>query len=331
VAWIESHQSVWQHAKTRKAARILGVHEVQVVGHLHALWHWAIDHAEDGNVSKYDTDDLALAARWDGDADTFVAALTSCGPGASSGFLEAGGSYGNPDHGLVGELVIHDWWKYAGKLVERRGRDRVRARARRSDVPQPPQNPADVVGASHDGLTTVPQPSSGRPLEVVGTSHDGLVDVGSPARATNQPTVLPTNPQPFVDCVDTDEPNTEDQVDPELTEDDERHPLYGFAAFWDRWPRRNGKRLDRGKAERIWGKLTLEQRRAAYVGAGHYAAACELGSQGAMDAFRWLRDHKWADWQEPATPTARGRPAVSARDDEVEAHRNDREYWLAKA
>jgi hypothetical protein len=78
--------------------------------------------------------------------------------------------------------------------------------------------------------------------------------------------------------------------------------LYGFAHFWEAWPRRAGKRLHRGHAEAQWKTLTLRQRKAAWRGAVNYAMACDLGTQGAIDAFRWLRDRSWDDWQEPPTP-----------------------------
>lgn len=123
-AWVKSHQSIWSHAKTRKAARALGIPDVHLVGHLHALWHWALDHAEDGNLSRYDHDDIAIAARWEGDAAPFVQALIGCGPGGAAGFLEHDGPYGDPADGKTGNLVLHDWWDYAGKLVS----DRRKAR-----------------------------------------------------------------------------------------------------------------------------------------------------------------------------------------------------------
>ncbi len=86
--------------------------------------------------------------------------------------------------------------------------------------------------------------------------------------------------------------------------------LYGFQHFWEAWPRRGGKRLHRSKAEAVWVTLTLRQRKAAWRGAVHYAQACDLGTQGAIDAFRWLRDRSWDDWQEP--PTAPRRPGTAA-------------------
>lgn len=78
-----------------------------------------------------------------------------------------------------------------------------------------------------------------------------------------------------------------------------------FAHFWDAWPKRNGKKLHRAKALAAWGRLTIEQQRAAWRGAKHYADASERGLAGAMDAFRWLQGKLWEEWQEPAVATRR--------------------------
>lgn len=84
-----------------------------------------------------------------------------------------------------------------------------------------------------------------------------------------------------------------------------------FEHFWDAWPRRNGKKLARDKAERAWSRMTLDERRAAYIGAQHYAAASNAGLAGAKDAFRWLRDREWPDWQTPAKPSSRDGPVTA--------------------
>lgn len=193
MAWIESHQTVWEHAKTRKAARRLHIPPVQLVGHLHALWHWSLDHAEDGNVSKYDAEDLAIAARWDGDPDEFVTALTDCGPGDSAGYLERGGHYGDPSDELTGDLVLHDWWDYAGKLIEWRRRDRrrkARSRAATPPTPAPPPSggrPADVPQATgRTAGTREPTEPTNRPPSAADASResrreaaaDTLADIG---------------------------------------------------------------------------------------------------------------------------------------------------------
>lgn len=87
--------------------------------------------------------------------------------------------------------------------------------------------------------------------------------------------------------------------------------LLGFEAFWSAWPERNGKKLHRAKAEPLWARLDAGGRRAALRGALNYADASRAGLAGAMDAFRWLRDRGWDDWQEPAVPDRRGRPSAA--------------------
>jgi len=75
-----------------------------------------------------------------------------------------------------------------------------------------------------------------------------------------------------------------------------------FAAFWDAWPRRNGRKLSKGQAHQKWRGLTRAERTAALTGARHYADASERGKAGAMDAFRWLEKKLWPDWQTPLPP-----------------------------
>jgi len=152
--WIESHQDLRSNPKTRRAARALETTVPALMGHLHCLWHWALDHAEDGDVSPFDADDLADAAGWEGEAQTFVDALTNCGPGEKAGFLEPDGLIGDPDDGKRSPLALHDWWEYAGKLIAKRRKDAERkARARARDIPPPSDDPPedspeDVHGTS---------------------------------------------------------------------------------------------------------------------------------------------------------------------------------------
>lgn len=110
MAWIESHESLRDHPKTKRAARTLGVSLPTMIGHLHLLWWWATQYAEDGDLTRYDAADIADAAGWEGDPNAFTSALASCGPGGGTGFLERKGE----------RLVIHDWDQYAGRLIAAR-------------------------------------------------------------------------------------------------------------------------------------------------------------------------------------------------------------------
>lgn len=114
MAWIESHQELWRHPKTKKLARLLGVSVPAAVGHLHGLWYWALDFAQDGSLAKYEPEEIADAVLWDGEASDLVNALIA------SGYIDQG------DDGLH----LHDWHDYAGRLLEQRELQREANRER---------------------------------------------------------------------------------------------------------------------------------------------------------------------------------------------------------
>ena len=101
MAWIESNQEIGRHPKTKKLARLLDISAVTAIGHLHYLWWWALDFAQDGNIGKYDEFDIAEACLWEGDHQLFVDALLQ------AGFVDKTES----------GLFIHDWLDYAGRLI----------------------------------------------------------------------------------------------------------------------------------------------------------------------------------------------------------------------
>ena len=128
------------------------------VGHLHYLWWWALDFAQDGVLDKYDAEDIADAMQWEGDADQLVEALLS------SGHID------DTDD----SLVVHDWHDYAGKLLERRAKDRARKRAatEASDSPQDfrrNSNGTDEEGEETPSASFVTVPNSTIPNH---TLHD---------------------------------------------------------------------------------------------------------------------------------------------------------------
>lgn len=159
MAWVESHQEVGRHPKTLKAAKRLGISVPQMVGHLHLMWHWALDYADTGDLDGFDADDLALGAMWEGDSDEFVAVLR--------------------DVGFLDGWVLHDWMDYAGRLVRERERKRTE-RAAKSATQPPPADPPTPPGPP-----PVPGPSADSTRTSVGQSGD------SP-RAGTQPN--PTQP-----------------------------------------------------------------------------------------------------------------------------------------
>ena len=110
MAWIESHQEVARHPKTRKLARRLEVSVPAAVGHLHLLWWWALDHAFDGDLTDWDVEDIAHAAGWDGDPEVLIKALLEARGRSGQGYLEQNGE----------RLLIHDWDTYTAHLRARK-------------------------------------------------------------------------------------------------------------------------------------------------------------------------------------------------------------------
>lgn len=126
--WIESHQELGAHPKTLKLARILGIPRAQVVGHLHYLWWWSVDYAQDGSLAKFESLDIAIGGDWAGEPDVFVQGLVR------AGFVDD----------ADGVLSIHDWDQYIGRLLEARRRDAERKRNSRAAAEMSAGCPPDV-------------------------------------------------------------------------------------------------------------------------------------------------------------------------------------------
>ena len=121
MAWIKSDIGLPAHPKTRRLARALGVGIPAAIGHLHMLWYWTATYAPNGDLARFEAQDIADAAGWEGDAKDFVAALVL------SRFVD-----------LDGDLyVVHDWMEHGGALFERRERNAKRMRdSRAQHVPR---------------------------------------------------------------------------------------------------------------------------------------------------------------------------------------------------
>ena len=111
MAWIKSEQALASHPKVHLLAKDLGVSVPQSVGHLHLLWWWALDYADDGNLTRY-RDFIPNASQWVGDEDLFITSLIK------HNWIDE----------VDGKLVIHDWLDYTGALIETREKDAERKR-----------------------------------------------------------------------------------------------------------------------------------------------------------------------------------------------------------
>lgn len=101
MAFIEVHQTLPSHRKIMRLRRLLKIEPAQAVGHMVSLWCWALDNAQDGNLSPFEADEVAEAAMWKKDPEKFYQAMQE------SGFVDE-------------DNYLHDWDDYAGRLMEQR-------------------------------------------------------------------------------------------------------------------------------------------------------------------------------------------------------------------
>ena len=99
----------------------LGIDETYAAAHMARLWCWALDNAQEGDLSKLPAVVIAKGAGWRSDPGQFVEAAVN------AGWLDRDGD----------NLTIHDWWDYAGKLIEKRRVDAERKRQIRTSTKRP--------------------------------------------------------------------------------------------------------------------------------------------------------------------------------------------------
>lgn len=100
--------SFWEHRKTVKLIRVLGI---EAAVSLQKLWMWAASNRPDGDLSGFDTEDLEICAKWDGEPGALVDNLKSLR------FID----------GEDGSLSLHGWiehnpWALESKTLSDRGR-----------------------------------------------------------------------------------------------------------------------------------------------------------------------------------------------------------------
>ena len=116
MAWIQVHQTLKDHRKLFDAADELEISPPHMMGLLISFWLWALDNAPTGKLDGITHRMIARAAQYEGDAEKLAAAL-----------IRAGWLDENED----GELEIHDWYEYAGKLIDQRKAEKERSQRRR--------------------------------------------------------------------------------------------------------------------------------------------------------------------------------------------------------
>lgn len=128
MAWIEVHSDLPDHPKTIYCADLLHIDRDLLVSKLIRLWTWAIDYRDNGCFLAEEGSMIAEKMRWPKHSkkavQQLINALCAVPPGERAGFLV------KTDTGYS----IYNWGKYAGKLLDRRRKDRVRKHGKSSEI-----------------------------------------------------------------------------------------------------------------------------------------------------------------------------------------------------
>jgi len=213
------------------------------MGHITSFWLWALDNVPDGELDGISPRMIARAAQWEGEPEDFMNALIE------AGFID------KTDDGLI----IHDWYDYAGKLVERRIAERERSRQRRAasrkkkkdDQTATDGRPTDdqkkTVGTVPN--RTVPNRTGNNPPPIIPPKG------GSDERAAATEDNNAISGESLLVETATGEPN---EVSHSKTQKRTKKTLSlslvqktRFDRFWTVWPHK----VSKGQAEITWGKL----------------------------------------------------------------------------
>lgn len=162
MAWIEVHDTLREHHKTYALAASLKLEQFAAVGLMVSLWTWAINHAQDGDLSKFPPAAIASACHWKKKPDALLSALIEC-------------------EFVTDTMQIHDWDVYAGKLIDRREANARRNREARARSASRVHHER-ITSASHDGAT-VPN----RTLPISSLRSDITREAEPPAPKTKKP------------------------------------------------------------------------------------------------------------------------------------------------
>lgn len=267
VAWLEVHQTLKDHRKNLAAADELEVEPAHMMGMLISFWLWALDNAPDGTLAGITSRTIARAAQWKGDPDRFVQVLTA------SGWLDS--AENGPE--------IHDWYEYAGKLIDRRKADAERARKKRAAA-SPPSPAAGV-------------PSAGRPHDV-GRTPDGRPQAQYRTAHNSTASIPPSN--------EGDVPEA-----PAPTAQERR-----FSEFWQAYPKKVGKKAALGAWKRIKVDAALFDKIMQAVAAAKQSEQwLREGGRFIPNPSTWLNQGRWDDELEEVSAHGAGTNKQHTGDD----------------
>ena len=280
MAWIESHQELRHHYKTKRLARELKVTVAAAIGHLHCLWWWAIDFAPDGDLSKFDDYEIADAIGYEGkDPAKAKAALIS------SGFL---------DNNSDGAITIHDWYDYSGQLGDKRIESRIKERDRKAEYRARKKAEAEAGRDTGASPAAVPKEKADCPEPVQrdcpaenGTVPPLQYSTGQDSKGQDttvqvQDRTTPPFPPASGGMGEGAEPDAQERR---------------FEQFWAIYPKKQGK----GDALKVWKRLKPDKAlfeqimTSVKAHASHNPQWKRDGGQYIPNPATWLRQTRWLD------------------------------------
>lgn len=134
-----------EHPKCVRLAMKLRITNPAAAGYLVTFWGWVVRFRESGTLKSLSKTDIALGAKWSGNARKFTNALISCG------WIDT-----KP------HLQVHDWQEHVGKLIRDRIADRERKRKERatksSGNPSDDQKPVHRKSPAHNNNSSTTGP-----------------------------------------------------------------------------------------------------------------------------------------------------------------------------
>jgi hypothetical protein len=235
-----------------------------------------MEFAPDGDLSKFDVEEIEIGAGWEGEDGTFLDAAIAAG-------------YLDEDHGT---LAVHDWSDYGGRLAGQRAVERKRSAARRAQAHKPANDQRTTAEAPHRFRkdSAGAPPDDLRTTDVRPTVDRWQTDKTEETEKTEErksiaaPQNTAREPCPGENDAHSADSSASEVLSgpdgtmsaapaPEAKRPDDTAYSEEFEAFWAAYPRKEEKR----RAWRAW-RARLRQRAsptAMTTAARHYATGCQ--------------------------------------------------------
>lgn len=247
-----------RHRKTLKLASRLGYSRRETIGLMWDLWAWGMDNADiDGKLQGLDAADIAVAMDFPREKGEWLV----------SALMDAG--YMEQENGIY---IFHDWRDYAGKLNERRAKDKAR---KATESAKKAKNTAQEIQRNSNGNPQeIPQSSAGNPYATVPIPIPNNISPLNPPKGNKPRRRNPSTLPPIQEAL--------------------------FNRFWSAYPKREGI----AAAEKAWGKIDAdEEKTQEIISAVETAMKADSRFRGDRKYIplpaTWLNRQEWRNEYEP--------------------------------